>query len=169
MMTDVQVSNARRIIFTVLALTAFVWISFAAYSQVWRDPEPRHYMPPFNPWSQFARDSARLVGFLTSAALLPTIFLSLSHHNSPLKLRDPWIVISGVMFSCTIWISHELGDVYYSGVSPLICSPPRSTIFDDVILPIQRASWLWLLPPIILTTAFVIFGAWRRGVREQTG
>ena len=27
-------------------------------------------------------------------------------------------------------------------------------------------SWLWLLPPLTLTTAFVIFGAWRRAVRD---
>ncbi len=26
--------------------------------------------------------------------------------------------------------------------------------------------WFWLLRPIILTTAFVIFGAWRRAVRD---
>jgi hypothetical protein len=30
-------------------------------------------------------------------------------------------------------------------------------------------SWPWLLLPIILTTAFVIFGAWRRAVRDATG
>ena len=28
-------------------------------------------------------------------------------------------------------------------------------------------TWPWLLTPIILTTAFVIFGAWRRAVRDS--
>ena len=37
---------------------------------------------------------------------------------------------------------------------------------EKVSLSRSTLDWPWLLLPIILTTAFVIFGAWKREVRD---
>ena len=39
-------------------------------------------------------------------------------------------------------------------------------IAADKVRAEHHVSWLWLLLPIILTTAFIIVGAWRRAVRD---
>jgi hypothetical protein len=167
-MTDVQVSNARRIGFTALALMAFWVLAWRAYSIGVTASDNSSV------WSAIGSELVWLfrfpiVGLLF--ALAPTIFLSLSIKNSLLHLRTRFLFLSALLMAAcsgfTCWLGeHDIA----SHVLELVIGGDMSN--DDLralalasdTLPV---SWFWLLIPIILTTAFVIFAAWRRAVRNR--
>ena len=165
-MTDVQVSNARRLGFTVLALVSFWVVSFGAYSLGFHMPENLDPWFGSHPWMMEAFFTGQLkwtnpwtyrwlaCGLLM--ALIPLVFLSLSRHNSPIKLRDHRILIGGLLFATCIGCCYWVGELEV--IEEASAYPTRWWN--------HRVPWLWLLLPIILTTAFVIWGAWRRGVRD---
>ena len=153
-MTDVQVSNARRIGFTALALVAFWVASIGAYSlgyepTIWlqiltTDTQFYEFLLGEQGWANYIWTyRAPVCGLLM--ALIPFAFLFLSRHNSLIKLHDRRILIGGLLFAACIGCCYWLGDTNRSSHSP---------------------SRLWLLLPIIMTTAFIIVGAWRRAVRD---
>ena len=185
-MTDVQVSNARRIVFTALALVTLWTVSFGAYSLSCQMPENLHtWFGPrtanrlilytcIGPRNATAEDLFtgnlmtwadyfwfyRVLACGLLMALIPLAFLSLSRHNSLITLRDHRILIGGLLFAtcieCCYWVGErDAWDVIERAKGNSIIR------WRDF-----RVSWLLLLLPIILTTAFVIVGAWRRAVRD---
>ena len=154
MMSDVQVSNARRIIFTVLALVA-LWV--LAWTAFWLGCDRYDHHGFFT--AETAGRPVVIVGVALSLALLPTLLLYLSPHDRLVRRPEPWIWLAGLGFMCTS------GFCYWLGIhSPEIAGVPlryRAYVSYDA-----GVSWVWLLLPIILTTAFVIVGAWRRAVRD---
>ena len=102
-----------------------------------------------------------------SLALISTAFLCLSRHNKVFRLNDRWTLVSSMLLFTTLAFSFWLGMDDVSEGLPTI--DWREYWTDEDIRSAQGnhvVSWLRLLLPIILTTAFVIFGAWRRAVRD---
>ena len=167
-----QVSNARRIGFTALALVAFWVLAWRAQSigwhrwiHHWGDTYPSvltgrqfyfmslSFVPDWGPtvwrWE------------LLSLAALPLIILSLASHNHPLKLSDRPVLGSGVLFLASI------AGGYWTGESAVANAGDRFITSGLGPWPPNYPGTLpCLLLPIILTTAFVIVGAWRRAVRD---
>ncbi len=160
-MTDVQVSNARRIGFTALALVAFWVVAWRAYG--WglaQGPVSGAVAVGGGPWNTAVLYDPVLDSLASLASLcftfLPAILLSFALYD----LRDIWklvrelrvdhrdwrMLISIILFIVSIEVCYRLGESDASAE--------------------HEVSWPWLLLPIILTTAFVIFGAWRRAVRD---
>ena len=83
-------------------------------------------------------------GATVVSSSLPVAFLSLAIHNALLKLGDPWVVVGGLLIGGSVGFSFLTGLAHAE----------------------HQASWLWLLLPMILATSLVIFGAWRRAVRD---
>ncbi len=172
-MTDVHVSNARRIGFTALALVTFWVLGWRAYEmgcERWsgmisfRSPhgEPHVVRADYTYWWL-------VVG--PSLALVPIALLSLSVHNSLFKLRDRWILMAAILLAGAIgfsdWLAERDADRSYPDVLiNYLPAPPPFTIHDFVREEYHQVSRSWLLLPIILTTAFVIWGAWRRAVKD---
>ena len=190
-MTDVQVSNARRIGFTALALVSFWVLAWKIYS-VWCDIGhgglQLHWLGLYlsEPWGIYDSWEAQIIYAVISgsAAVLPTALLSLSRRNNVFKLRDPWTLISCMLLVVTLVLSHRQGfddailalDVAVSDRLTLEGIPNTEEFSEEWTWPIPSdavahqnhvVSWLWLLLPIILTTAFVIFGAWRSAVKAR--
>ena len=160
-MTDVQVSNARRIGFTALALVAFWVLAWKAYGIGFEDGMPG---PQWNTaigiggqWNT-ATLQTKVLRFLREYtaicfAIPPAILLSLAIHSWPpscfrgqvVDHRDWRMLISIILFIVSIEVCYRLGESDASAE--------------------HEVSWPWLLLPI-LTSAFVIFGAWRRAVRD---
>ena len=99
-----------------------------------------------------------------SFAAIPTALLMLSAGNSLRRSRTRSLILCGLLIaicaSFTCWLGEEDNwrrvieiDLGGTGPQPTGLGP-------------LEVSWFWLLTPIILTTAFVIFGAWRRAVRD---
>jgi hypothetical protein len=165
-----KVSNARRIGFTALALVAFGVVLWGAHyvadviwgmtGNVWR----------FANWGTFFEGQERqMVFFVLLASLLPSIFLSLSKH--------PRVLASSVMFSVSVVLSYWIA-AHNRVPSFALDAWIRTVVVKDhgsleqelqfaQILAEQHVSVFWLLLPIILTTAFVIFGAWRSAVHAS--
>ena len=183
-MTDVQASNARRIGFTAFAVVAFLLLSRACY---WSGPYLRYEGTGHTVITLFdSYDSDRwwpLWGLFT--ALLPATFLALSVCNGWRDLlRKPWVLVAAFLFTFALGFVYWLGwhDISEDVVSVNLM---RFEIFKSdpsrVLVPLEKAiakakaeamashevSWLLLLLPIILTTAFVIFGAWRSAVADR--
>jgi hypothetical protein len=166
-MTDVQVSNARRIGFTALATRAY-WMACNYSYDI-----PRYYVYSFSdhPWEHVvAYHSWWIVPALL--APIPLALLSLSVHNSPINLRDRRILRTGIMILLSVAFACLLGehdaDTSVAGLAGY--ADENGELSPGWAAEVKRArhhevSWFLLLPPIILTTAFVIFGAWRRAVR----
>jgi hypothetical protein len=164
-MTDVQVSNARRIGFTALALVVFWVLAWRAY-QMGRDVYDNSSV-----WSKIDTEAVwtlrfPIVGLLF--ALVSVIFLSLSIKQSILSLRTRFVLLSAVLiamstgFSCWVGeldVAHQIREVEGNG-------PWDPWRWQRLELDIGPVSWFRFLLPIILTTAFVIFGAWRSAVRD---
>ena len=150
-MSDVQVSNARRIGFTALALVSFWVLAWRSYGMA----VETGLNPDWTPTS----DTLFVHQWRTTAAfaVAPTIFMLVSTHKGVRGLSDPLVVISGLMFAATfrsnIWLGFWDTQFGYS-------FGPNGRGNDET-------SWPWLLLPIILTTAFVIWGAWRNAVRAR--
>ena len=145
-MTDV--SNARRIGFTALALVAFWVLAWRAYLM------GRDGFVFDRPLSDATAEyCVVLIGVALLLALLPTLLLYVSIHGVSAKRPAPWILHSGFGFTCTSGFGYWLGvpDPNTVGI------PPRYRLYFP-----QDAgpSWVWVFIPIILTTAVVIFGAW---------
>ncbi len=165
-MTDVQVSNARRIIFTAAAIVAFWVLAWRGYWIIYDElsiPAELFELLPFPAWTVW-------VAICSAFALVPTMFYSIAAQGYVLRLRDRGVLFAGGLFATSLGLSLWLGmsDVKtafdktgphsgFSGSFPLALAKAR---------PEHAVSWLYLLLPIILTTAFVIFGAWRRAVRD---
>ncbi len=192
-MADMQVSNARRIVFTALALVVFWVVAWRAYgwgladglvSRLWNTAIP--YEPA--PWrgergAEGVLDALRHIAFLCFT-ILPAILLSFALYD----LRDIWK---------TVWSSSERRRKEFvrelhidAGLHEFDAGRHRRVVVDhryrrmliSTILFLasiavcyrlgesdaseeHEVSWPWLLLPIILTTAVVIFGAWRRAAR----
>ena len=180
-------SNARRIIFTALAIVSFAFVVYAAHRRTlghwddfWAvysvDPDPLHDpdrigLSPAEANRNFRWDNwMRFSWEGPLVALLPMLFLAMSEHNSPwVAIRDRWLWIAGLLVIGNIICACGLGE--HNGVPAWTWNEWRLLIRVHGTVEAAREahyiSPLWLLLPIILTTAFVIFGAWLRAV--QTG
>lgn len=85
-------------------------------------------------------------------AILPTAFVSLSAHNVPFRVRSSTVLVCAFLFTTTIASGYWLGT--YNAV--LYARDYQA----------RQVPVLWLLTPIVLTTVFVIVGAWRSAVRD---
>ena len=127
------------------------------------------------------------------SALIPTLFLSVSVSNNLPRPKDSWIAVSAAAIAATMLTAHGLGlDIFRIDIKisesvafailheqdGFAKQEPMTAERAGEILGAQRSlfhskfaalhtSWLWLLLPIILTTAFVIFGAWRSAVKAR--
>ena len=178
-MTDVQVSNARRVGFTALAVVMLLFATKTAYGggfDLW-DIVANHCLA-FDNYS--VDDVKRGTKWWPNSSLvvLPTLFLSVSVHNSPREVvRDIWILVAGLLFLGCVWCGFWIGAHNALPTSTLdewrelvlAYSKIRHEMNAARVQEGLRVSWLWLLVPIILTTAFVIFGAWRSAVRDAEG
>ena len=182
-MPDVQVSNARRVVFTAMAVVTFwilAWKCYAIFSEL---PDDElfwlHYARDYS-WSWIALEWQCPSWTVTiPLASLPTMLVSLSAHNSLVRLRDPWVFLSAAFFLGCMMLVCWLGsqdalsaqDAWFEA-HPLWRVNDAGLLFEDHDRPnpnprsLQEVSWFRLLLPIILTTAFVIYGAWRRAVRD---
>lgn len=153
-MSNVQVSNARRVVFTAMAVGALWIMSIAAHSlafsgtlflkqYLWFGAQGANAIMGSSLWSY----RALALGLLF--ALLPLCLLSLASHNSPIKLRDDHVLVGGALFATCI------GLCFHAGEGDLRNALANRSL--DYSLPS-----LWLLLPIVFTTAFVIGRAWRR-------
>lgn len=180
-MTDVQVSSARRISFTAFAVFAFVFVVLFAYQDTL---DSGHELaldlglpgcpplldavflefvitnsPPLLPdtpqlldelqtallerWRERLRWKA-LWPTIPCLSLLPILFLGMAVHNSPMRAaRDVRLLVAGALIAGNIACAVTLGSHNWIAEAP------------------HNVSAFWLLLPI-LTTAFVITGAWRR-------
>ena len=187
-MTHVQVSNARRIGFTALALVAFWVLAIGVYwtcarwyvasgAECWfwvlHRPTNEHHMVLVPDWL-----SDNLWWVLPSASIVPSLLLSLSIPPIKAGLRDSMVWVFALSCAGTTWVCYWLGerDVMSNMARrvELGTVPEGADRFDSLHVHevvTQAAdehvvSWPPLLLPIILTTAFVIFGAWRNAGRD---
>jgi hypothetical protein len=184
-MTDVQVTNARRIGFTALALVAF-WISahrlyYHGYDHACGDYEQLGSLLEFiidlggtpshgEHWSV----AASVLYLAALLGLVPTVLFSLSLHTKMLKLQDPWVFVSGALLVTTTALSLYRGDqdaaaeisavMSQLGVYPFVTHPHSLPAFQSYPLDVESFNDAQeshavpcLLLPIILTTALVIF------------
>ncbi len=68
-------------------------------------------------------------------------------------------------------LGHSGGELTYKSVEALFLAPSSHSqslgpLFGDICRELHETQWFSLLLPIILTTAFVIFGAWRSALRD---
>ena len=187
-MADMQVSNARRIVFTAMALVVFWVVAWHAYGVGFADGMDRWHWNTAIPYDPVL-DCLREIAFLCFT-ILPAILLSFALYD----LRDIWktvrrgsnwtsserrceelvrelrgdadlheldagrhrrdvvdhryrrMLISTILFLASIAVCYRLGE------SDASAEP--------------EVSWPWLLLPIILTSAVVIYCAWRRAVLD---
>lgn len=128
-MSDVQVTNARRIGFTALAVVS-LWVMASGYTIS----------------TGFASDHDRVGAGLGSASV-PTMLLWISKSGG-----RRWVLVCGLLFALS------LAFVFWRAEVDASITPERHIV-----------SWIRILPPLVLTTAFVILGAWRRAVRDADG
>ena len=158
-MTDVQVSNARRIGFTAMALVISLVLTWHAYSLGWTRWFEDH------PWDtgfiSYYLMSVRGPSYVAPmpvlvVAILPMVLVSLARYLHPAKLSDPWVLWSGILFVGSIKFAYVRGGQH------------AFQIHDDILgpTPPEPTTDPWFPLPLILTTAFVIWGAWRRAVRD---
>ena len=108
-----------------------------------------------------------------SLALLPTMLVYLSFHNRLLRNPERSVWLAGLGFVCASGFCYWLGthdaraafDIYTAD-KPYPQTIPGFIARHVAARQAHVVSWFWLLLPIILTTAFVIFGAWRRASRD---
>ncbi len=187
-MTDVQVSNARRIGFTAAALVAFGVVAWRAYGWGLADGLVRRGL-----WNTATHRDPGLDGLASLCfTFLPAILLSFALYD----LRDIWKTVVRAS-SVGAWTNSERrreeivrelrgddADLLDAGRHRRVVVDHRyrrmliSTILFLASIAVcyrlgeshaseeHEVSWPWLLFPI-LTTAFVIFGAWRRAVRAR--
>ena len=157
-------SNARRIGFTALAVATFVCLDLAAY-WISRDAAyermPGDYGVVFSFEAMFLQFEYVLRG--ASMALIPLGLLLLSTSNSVLRLPSPRVVVSGALILASMILSGLLG---HADAMTCIHAHYSAEHLGDYYRERHALSWLWLLLPITITTAFVIFGACRRAVRD---
>ena len=185
-MADMQVSNARRIIFTALALVVFWVVAWRAYGWGLADGLSRDLwntaIPYEAPWrgergAEGVLDALRHIAFLCFT-ILPAILLSFALYD----LRDIWKTV----WRGRVWTSSERRREEFVRELRVDAGRHRRVVVDhryrrmliSTILflasiavcyrlgesdasPEHEVSWPWLLLPIV-TTAFVIFGAWQR-------
>ena len=94
-MSYVQVSNARRIGFTALALVSFWGIAVAAYLKGGNGSKSIACVQWF--------------GATVVSSSLPLVFLSLAVHNTLVKLGDPWVVVGGLLIGGSVVFSFLTG------------------------------------------------------------
>ena len=161
-MTDVQVSNARRISFTALAVVSFWVLTWREYSIACDDVFDRIGLGS-NLGVVYSPDP-HSVYLAASMAVVPTVFLTISVSNCLRRLLDPWIAVATALIVATVlaarWLGLKLNDA-------LDAASWEDTEFLAEFEDQQEVPWLWLLLPLILTTAFVIFGAWRSAVKAR--
>jgi hypothetical protein len=183
-MTDVQMSDARRIGFTALALVAFWVLALRAYwtaSDLWHEFRPLTGHPGPPPLTgSLEREVELMVGvgwealplIGLSMALIPTAFLHVSTANRLLGRTERWVWIAGVGFVCACgycyWLGeHDAGSAY-SAVETVMLDQ-INTDYAAQHLAARRSHQVsvpLLFLPIILTTASVLFGALRSAVRD---
>ena len=177
-MTDVKVSNARRIGFTALALVAFWVVALRAYD----DGVLSIMLPDLDALSEDAPRPGipveRFAIVTVAYSILPVLFLSLSTHNSPLRsFRSTLTVVTSVLMAGTVGSSFLVGVSDLRSFTERATPHFRHTVQSAMGVPSEAppemaedpatVSWVVLLLPIILTTAVVIFGAWRRAVKAR--
>jgi len=175
-MADMQVSNARRIVFTALALVVFWVVAWHAYGVGFADGMVRWHWNTAIPYDPVL-DCLREIAFLCFT-FLPAILLSFALYD----LRDIWKTV----WRGSVWTSSERrceelvrelrGDADLHVVDHRYRRMLISTILFLASIAVcyrlgesdaseeHEVSWPWLLLPIILTSSVVIFGAWRRAV-----
>ncbi len=193
-MTDVQVSNARRIVFTAMALVVFWVVAWRAYGWgladglvsrgLWNTAIPYDHVV-----DGFAYHVVDELAFLAVLCLtfLPAILLSFALYD----LRDIWKTVRRGW----VWTSSERRREEFvrelrvdAGLHELDAGRHRRVVVDhryrrmliSTILFLasiavcyrlgesaaSEVSGPWLLLPIV-TTAFVIFGAWPSAMRDD--
>jgi len=186
--TDNQVSNTTRIVFTTLALVAFWMVAWRAFYagftlevSLWcgksgwgsSDPEQCPWegllvswcFPPTGPLLQLVP--------AVVYALLPTALLAVADQGGGERRtlsRPAFLVAVLFIFACNAAIIWEIGsrDGWEAVVTwrKAVEAQEQDTAGRPAVH-VNQASWLWVLLPLILTTAFVIFDAWRRMVRVE--
>ncbi len=86
-----------------------------------------------------------------------------------LSKPERWVCLSGMGFLCACGLCYWMGE--HDAERAFYSLPPTRPLMTIAFnharaREVHTVSWLYLLLPIILTTAFVIFGAWRRAVRD---
>ena len=180
-MADVQVGNARRIGFTALALVAFWVMAWQAYQGGFVSIMLANLNALSNDTPRPGIPALRCATVTVAYATLPVLFLSLAAYNSPVRAgRSILIVVTSVLVAGTVASSFLVGvsDSRDSAESLWHAAAPLRRHIDQLVIGLASkapppvsgvtatVSWFLLLLPIILTTAFVIFGAWRRAVRD---
>ena len=177
-MADVQVSNARRVGFTALALVSLWTLVFAAERfgyRIWRDLADDAATSTGWRMDTTAITSSSLLASVLSLTVLPSMFVLVSCHVSLVGLRDKLVWGSSALFAVTLWVGYRLGmhnaypcsdwnewiSLVWSKDIDIALAEQLACIRDE-----RHVSTLWLLLPLFLTTVFVIFGAWRRAVRD---
>ena len=153
MSNEVQVTNARRIVFTALALVSFWVLAWRAYD-VGAD---------LTGLGQIELTLDRYLFEVLSLTIVPMILLSLSTYDHPLRVRSCFDLGNGVLLLASVGFSYWRGLCYESGAHITLI---RATGERVVLLPTLDWSKFYILLPLILTTAFVIFGAWRSAARD---
>ncbi len=190
-MTDVQVSNTRRIAFTAMTLVVFWVVAWHAYGLGLADglvSREWNTAIPYDP----VLDGLREIAFLC-LTFLPAILLSFALYD----LRDIWKTVRRGW----VWTSSERRREEFvrelrvdAGLHELDAGRHRRVVVDhryrrmliSTILFLasiavcyrlgksdaseeHEVSWPWLLLLPILTTAFVIYCACRRALRDADG
>jgi hypothetical protein len=164
-MSEVQVSNARRIGFTALALVAFWVMAWRAYSiafginygSEFSDTVVSTVAPlgiEYGGWLVLlVLDHQYLIAGL-SLAPVPTLLLWIASGRTG---NRRWLLICGLLFASAISFAFWRTEADSNWAPDGDQAKQRRE---------HEVSWFSLLLPIILTTAFVIFGAWRGAVRD---
>lgn len=159
MMLEAQIGNRRRMIFTALAIVALASCMVAGYQTACSaayDRVPGSYGGVANFELTFLQ-----VEYLVRCAmiaLLPLGLLLVSGANSPKHLRDPHLMASGVLILASVvmsgWLGHE------DAMTCMNTEDPVARMGNSRER--HACSWVWLLSPFAVTTAYVSDGAWRR-------
>jgi hypothetical protein len=143
-----QVSNTRRIALTAMAV-AILWAASLGACYLGLALPLYLYERLGDLWFCGA-----LVCFVVMG-LIPMAILSLSEHNSPIKLDDRHVLISSLLFVLCI------GHGWWFGLR-FACRALPDPWYLRGVWP-----WVWLLLPILLTSAVVILGTRQRALRAH--
>lgn len=189
-MADAQVSNARRAVFTALALIVFWVTAWEAYEDgtgcYFAFPEGMAGTTPSWPeqgWESLLEVwTFRILAFAST----PVIFLLVANENSPVRAcRDRFVLGASALVLGSVAVSSWIGSVDAEVAIEAWQARPnddptieawlkerRNMNYPWSSLPmtgrrsIVSVSWTLLLLPLILASAFIIHGARRRAARD---
>jgi hypothetical protein len=155
-----------------------LWIlTLSEYSIAYNDVYHRIVPAGSSDWTGWHRaGSNHSVYLAASMALVPMVFLTISVSNSLPRLRDLWIAVSAALTVTTILFARWLGlgeswiDTHIDALfgQDNTANTARANRFFSELADRHEAYWPWLLLALILTTVFVIFGAWRRQWHQRS-